>query len=59
MLHLEKIAHQKHCQKLFLCTAWAMKEAIQLYENLGYVKEGYLRNHFYGEDFIVFSKLLK
>jgi len=58
MLHLEKIAHQKCCQKLFLCTAWAMKEAIRLYESLGFVKEGYLRNHFYGEDFIVFSKLI-
>jgi len=59
MLHLEKTAHQKRCQKLFLCTAWAMKEAIRLYENLGYVKEGYLRNHFYGEDFIIFGKFIK
>jgi len=59
MLHLEKIAHQKHCQKLFLCTTWGMKEAIRLYENLGYLKEGYLRNHFYGEDFIIFSKFIK
>lgn len=59
MLHLEKTAHQQNCQKLFLCTAWAMKEAIRLYESLGYIREGYLRNHFYGEDFILFSKFIK
>jgi len=59
MLYLEKIADQERCQRLCLCTAWAMKEAIQLYESLGYVKEGYLRNHFYGEDFMVFSKFIK
>jgi GNAT superfamily N-acetyltransferase len=39
----------------FLRTVWDMKEAIRPYESLGYVKEGYLRRHFYGEDFIVFS----
>ena len=56
---LERIAHDKGCYKLFLCTAWAMKEAIRLYESLGYVREGHLRSHFYGEDFIVFSKFIK
>ena len=59
MERLEMIGHRKRCYKLFLQTAWAMKEAIQLYESLGYVKEGYLREHFYGEDFLVFSKLIK
>jgi len=59
MNHLEKIAHDEDCYKLFLCTAWAMNEAIQLYESLGYVREGYLRRHFYGEDFILFSKFIK
>jgi ribosomal protein S18 acetylase RimI-like enzyme len=56
---LERIAHDKGCYKLFLCTAWAMKEAIRLYESLGYVKEGCLHKHFYGEDFMIFSKSIK
>ena len=59
MERLEMIGHRQGCYKLFLHTAWAMKEAIQLYENLGYMKEGDLREHFYGEDFLVFSKLIK
>lgn len=53
---LERIAHDEGCYKLFLCTAWAMKEAIRLYESLGYIKEGYLHKQFYGEDLIIFSK---
>lgn len=59
MEYLERIAQSKHCCKLFLCTAWAMKEAIQLYESLDYVREGHLRKHFYGENLVVFSKLIK
>lgn len=59
MKRLEVIGRRQGCPKLFLHTAWAMEEAIQLYESLGYVKEGYLRKHFYGEDFLVFSKLIK
>jgi len=59
MERLEMIGHRQGCHKLFLHTAWAMKEAIQLYESLDYVKEGYLREHFYGEDFLVFSKFIK
>lgn len=57
--YLERIAYSKDCCKLFLCTAWAMKEAIQLYESLGYVREGHLHSHFYGEDFIVFGKFIR
>lgn len=59
MSSLEKLAQDMDCNKLFLCTAWAMREAIRLYESLGYIKEGYLHEHFCGEDFIVFSKLIK
>ena len=59
MKHLDALAHEKGCYKLFLHTTWAIKEAIQLYESLGYVKEGHLRRHFHGEDFIVFSKFIK
>ena len=59
MRQLETVGYKQGCHKLFLHTAWAMKEAIQLYESLDYVKEGYLHKHFYGEDFLVFSKLIK
>jgi len=59
MKHLEKIAHDKKCHKLFLCTAWSMTEAIRLYETLGYEEEGHLRRYFCGEDFIVFSRFIK
>jgi ribosomal protein S18 acetylase RimI-like enzyme len=59
MTYLERIASKEGCNKLFLHTAWVMMEAIKLYESLGYVREGYLRRHFYGEDFIIFSKLIE
>lgn len=56
---LEKIAREKNCYKLFLQTAWSMTEAIALYRKLGYEQEGYQRKHFYGEDFLMFGKVLK
>jgi len=56
---LEAYAKQMGCRKLWLHTAWAMTEAIQLYERLGYQREGYLPQHFYGEDFLAFGKVLK
>lgn len=59
MHELEKIAREKNCCKLFLETAWSMTEAIGLYKTLGYEQEGHQRNHFYGEDFLMFGKLLK
>lgn len=59
MHELEKIAREKNCYKLFLQTAWSMTEAIALYRKLGYEQEGYQRKHFYGEDFLMFGKLLK
>jgi ribosomal protein S18 acetylase RimI-like enzyme len=55
---LESAAIENGDHKLFLVTAWAMTEAIQLYRLLGYRKEGYLRWHYYGEDLVVFSKYL-
>ncbi len=55
---LESVAVKNGNHKLFLATAWAMTEAIQLYRSLGYKKEGYLRSHYYGEDLIFFSKYL-
>ncbi|KXH76109.1 MAG: hypothetical protein AM326_07730 [Candidatus Thorarchaeota archaeon SMTZ-45] len=55
---LESIAIKNGNHKLFLVTAWVMTEAIQLYQSLGYRKEGFLRSHYYGEDLIIFSKYL-
>lgn len=56
---LEDIARQRGCHKLWLQTAWAMTEAIALYERLGYRQEGYQPRHFYGEDFLMFGKVLE
>ena len=56
---LETLAKQIGCRKLWLHTAWAMTEAIQLYERMGYEREGYLPQQFYGEDFIAFGKVLE
>jgi ribosomal protein S18 acetylase RimI-like enzyme len=55
---LESVAIENGNRKMFLVTAWAMTEAIQLYRHLGYRKEGYLRWHYFGEDLIIFSKYL-
>jgi ribosomal protein S18 acetylase RimI-like enzyme len=55
---LESVARENGHHKLVLETAWSMTEAIRLYQNLGYRKEGYLRRHYFGEDFVVFSKYL-
>jgi ribosomal protein S18 acetylase RimI-like enzyme len=56
---LEDIARQQACHKLWLQTAWAMAEAIALYERLDYRQEGYQPCQFYGEDFLMFGKVLK
>jgi N-acetylglutamate synthase-like GNAT family acetyltransferase len=55
---LEDIAIESGCYKVYLFTAWSMKNAAQLYYQLDYEKEGYLRNHFYGEDLVIFGKYL-
>jgi len=56
---LADIARQRRCRKLWLQTAWAMTEAIALYRRLGYQQEGYQPSQFYGEDFLVFGKVLE
>jgi ribosomal protein S18 acetylase RimI-like enzyme len=56
---LEDIARRRGCHKLWLQTAWAMTEAIALYERLGYRQEGYQPRQFYGEDFLLFGKVLE
>lgn len=55
---LEDVARQQGCHKLWLQTACAMTEAVALYERLGYRQEGYQPRQFYGEDFLLFGKLL-
>jgi len=59
MEELEALARSLGCHKLFLQTAWAMIEAMALYESLGYQREGYQPRHFYGEDFISYGKVLE
>jgi ribosomal protein S18 acetylase RimI-like enzyme len=56
---LEEVARRQGCHKLWLQTAWAMTEASALYERLGYQQEGYQSRQFYGEDFLVFGKVLE
>jgi ribosomal protein S18 acetylase RimI-like enzyme len=56
---LEEVARRRGCHKLWLQTAWAMTEAIALYGRLGYRQEGYQPRQFYGEDFIIFGKVLE
>lgn len=56
---LEDIARRQGCHKLWLQTAWAMTEAIALYERLGYRQEGYQPRQFYGEDFLMFGKVIE
>ena len=56
---LEDIAQRQGCHKLWLQTAWVMTEAIALYERMGFQQEGYMPCQFYGEDFLVFGKVLK
>ena len=55
---LEDIARRHKCNKLWLQTAWAMTEALALYEKVGYQVEGYQPRHFYGEDFLLSGKVL-
>ena len=58
MKALEDIARRHKCNKLWLQTAWAMTEAIALYEKVGFQVEGYQPRHFYGEDFLLSGKVL-
>ena len=59
MKELEKRARQIKCNKLFVQTAWAMREAIKLYWRLGFKLEGYHPSQFWGEDLLSFGKILQ
>lgn len=57
---IEGLAKNLECNKLWLFVVpKIMVKAVGIYEKLGYEQEGYLKRHFYGEDFLLLSKLLK
>jgi ribosomal protein S18 acetylase RimI-like enzyme len=58
MEELEKLALLLRHHQVSLPMAWSMTEAIALYRGLGYKQEGYQPRHFYGEDFLIFGKVL-
>lgn len=55
LLRTEKEFKQKGCHKLTVSTEIAQK----FYKKMGYTLEGKLKNHWWGEDFYIFSKFLK
>jgi ribosomal protein S18 acetylase RimI-like enzyme len=59
MTKLENRAQIKNCNKLFVQTAWAMSEAINLYRRLKFELEGYHPKQFFGEDLLSFGKILE
>lgn len=52
---VEKEFLQKGCHKLVVTS----EIASGFYRKIGYKKEGVLKNHWWGEDFYIFSKFLK
>ncbi len=53
-----KEAEKRKAHKVWLYTAPSLQPAIRLYIKAGFVPEGYLRNHTYGQDLIIYSKFL-
>ena len=51
-------AEKKGAHKVFLFTAPSLQPAIRLYLKEGFVPEGFLRNHYHHQDFIIYSKFL-
>ncbi len=52
----EEEFRKRGCHKIYLYTLPALVPAIRLYMKFGLLPEGYLRNHWWGADFIVMSK---
>jgi len=46
------------CRKVWLYTSPRLLPAVRLYVKRGFVPEGFLRKHFHGLDFIIYSKFL-
>jgi len=47
------------CTKVSLDTAPSLKPAIKLYTEMGFIPEGYMRNHMHGLDYIFYSLFLE
>ena len=47
------------CTKVSLDTAPCLKPAIKLYTDMGFIPEGYMRNHMHGLDLIFYSLFLE
>ena len=43
------------CTKVSLNTAPCLKPAVKLYADMGFIPEGYMRNHMHGLDYIFYS----
>jgi putative acetyltransferase len=54
-----EFAKENNSFKIWLDTAPFMKEAIILYEKLGFIKCGYLNRHFWGLDIELYELVLK
>lgn len=55
------ITHSKKsgCTKVSLDTAPCLKPAIKLYADMGFIPEGYMRNHMHGLDLIFYSLFIE
>ena len=51
-------AKNRGARKVWLHTHPNLKEAVRMYVREGFTPEGYLRKHMYGQDLIIYSKLL-
>ncbi len=47
------------CTKVSLNTAPCLKPAVKLYADMGFIPEGYMRNHMHGLDYIFYSLFLE
>jgi len=52
------ISRERECTKVSLDTAPCLKPAIKLYTEMGFIPEGYMRNHMHGLDLIFYSLFL-
>ena len=52
-------SRKSECTKVSLNTAPCLKPAIKLYADVGFIPEGYMRNHMHGLDLIFYSYFLE
>jgi GNAT superfamily N-acetyltransferase len=55
---VEKFARRNNANKIWLDTSTRLKESIEFYKRKGFRLVGKLKKHFYGEDILLFEKLL-